>query len=106
MAQYDEIAKQYKETSQLEIFRIISHTMSHWIQRQGRELVRGGHRALRLPMARAGVAVERRRSDGDHAAARRQPGDVHGPVLLPRDLRVGAQGSRWLLLLAKLHARP
>jgi SAM-dependent methyltransferase len=31
MAQYDEIAEQYKETTQLEIFRIISHTMSHWI---------------------------------------------------------------------------
>jgi ubiquinone/menaquinone biosynthesis C-methylase UbiE len=31
MAQYDEIAEHYKETTQLEIFRIISHTMSHWI---------------------------------------------------------------------------
>jgi ubiquinone/menaquinone biosynthesis C-methylase UbiE len=31
MAQYDEIAEQYKESRQLEIFRIISHTMSHWI---------------------------------------------------------------------------
>jgi SAM-dependent methyltransferase len=31
MAQYDEIAEQYKESQQLEIFRIISHTMSHWI---------------------------------------------------------------------------
>jgi ubiquinone/menaquinone biosynthesis C-methylase UbiE len=31
MAQYDEIAEHYKETTQLEIFRIISHTVSHWI---------------------------------------------------------------------------
>jgi ubiquinone/menaquinone biosynthesis C-methylase UbiE len=31
MTQYDQIAEQYKESKQLELFRIISHTMSHWL---------------------------------------------------------------------------
>lgn len=31
MAQYDQIAEQYKESKQLKVFRIISHTMSHWL---------------------------------------------------------------------------
>ena len=31
MNQYDQIAEQYKEAKQLELFRITSHTMSHWL---------------------------------------------------------------------------
>ena len=31
MTQYDQIADQYKESKQLEIFRIISYTMSKWL---------------------------------------------------------------------------
>lgn len=31
MTQYDQIAEQYKESKQLEVFRITSHTMSHWL---------------------------------------------------------------------------
>lgn len=31
MAQYDEIAEQYKERRQLGIFQIASYTMSHWL---------------------------------------------------------------------------
>jgi ubiquinone/menaquinone biosynthesis C-methylase UbiE len=30
MAEYDQIAEQYKENTQLEIYRIVLHTMAHW----------------------------------------------------------------------------
>lgn len=31
MTQYDQIAEQYKESKQMESYRITSHTMSHWL---------------------------------------------------------------------------